>query len=298
MLQQVVSPSNPSPNNLENEIICMNIAQLIIKGFNKIPKEKVRSVFPFLHFFVSATMISLGLIIKQPLFKVNGNATFQAARMLKTYCHKTWISCGMTRTVHRLNHIAARVLDDRKHPGQLLSQQQHPPDTGGYGSMQSPHTPNLTIPVSSMKISAADTHDYDNCLRDRLAPSTQDYAQDRSLGDLTRGLNCDTTNPEYQYPRQPKDWTPAIGNVFMGDFDFEEKNVSNLGQSILSQLWPQKNELVFPVPAELDETSSIMPSEEQLSAAIQQDVQDTREISSVENGWLQSLFWDSIGSYS
>lgn len=297
MLRQVVSPSSHGPNDLENEIICMNIAQLIIKDFNRIPKEKVHSMFPFLHFFVSATMISLGLIIKEPLFKVNGNATLHAARMLRTYCHQTWISGRIARTVHRLNHIAARVLGDRKHPGQSFSQQQDPPDTGGYDSMQSSSIRDLTIPISSMKMSAADTQDYDNCLRDRPTSSTQGYMQDRSLGGLTRGMNCDTTHHEYQYLRQPDKWTPAIGDV-LGDFYFEETNVSNLGRSIPSQLWPQQNELVSPIPAELDEASSVVPSEEQSSAAIQQDAQNTREISGVENDWLQSLLWDFIGSYS
>lgn len=91
----------------------MHIAQNMIQGLSKIPKERVRSTSPFLHYFVSATMISLGLVIKEPSFKAAyGNSILQAARMLRAYCRQTWMSGRMARTIYRLNQMATRALNE------------------------------------------------------------------------------------------------------------------------------------------------------------------------------------------
>ena len=134
ILQQALSHSNPVTDSLENDITCMQLAHNIIQGFNKIPKERARSIFPFLYYFVTATMISLGLIIKEPSFKATyGNETIQAAKLLRRYCRETWISGRMARTVHRLNRLAAHILNDNGIPGESFPGKLHPTFSGRGG---------------------------------------------------------------------------------------------------------------------------------------------------------------------
>ncbi|KAJ5110251.1 hypothetical protein N7532_002896 [Penicillium argentinense] len=99
------------PDIIENEVICMRLAQQIIDDFSNVPEEHPKYTFPFLHYLTSATIIALGLIIKQPSFRANyDKRTLAAARSLRNHCRKTWMSGEMVRAVWKLNQMADAIL--------------------------------------------------------------------------------------------------------------------------------------------------------------------------------------------
>ncbi|KAJ5734951.1 uncharacterized protein N7483_000076 [Penicillium malachiteum] len=107
MLQKVWSPDQPAPEAIKNEVICMRLAQSIFSDFNSMPEQHPKHTFPFLHYITNATIIALGLIIRQPSFKSEyGELTLRAARSLWEHCRKTWVSGKMVRTVWKLNQMA------------------------------------------------------------------------------------------------------------------------------------------------------------------------------------------------
>lgn len=99
------------PEAIENEVICMRLAQRILDDFSRVPEEHPKYTFPFLHYLTGATIIALGLIIKQPSFKrTYGALTLEAAQSLKEHCRKTWVSRRMIQTVWKLNQMADATL--------------------------------------------------------------------------------------------------------------------------------------------------------------------------------------------
>lgn len=79
--------------------------------------ENTISAYPFLHSLVAATLVSLGIIIKEPSFRDDyGEITLHAAKSLERYCHRTWVSGRMLREICRLNQIASRVLCSNESP--------------------------------------------------------------------------------------------------------------------------------------------------------------------------------------
>ncbi|KAJ5919298.1 hypothetical protein N7466_010241 [Penicillium verhagenii] len=121
MLKRAWSPNQPLPEAIENEVICMRVAQSIFDDFNSMPEQHPKYTFPFLHYLTNATIIALALIIKQPSFKRNyGQLTLKAARSLWEHCRKTWVSGRMAQSVWRLNQMADATLkpaDDRPQIG-------------------------------------------------------------------------------------------------------------------------------------------------------------------------------------
>ncbi|KAJ5638151.1 hypothetical protein N7490_008030 [Penicillium lividum] len=120
MLQNTVALNQPVPEAVENEVICMRIAQSIFDDFNRMPEQHPKYTFPFLHYLTNATIIALGLIIRQPSFKqAYGELTMKAAGSLLEHCRKTWVSGKMTRTVWKLNQMADATLS---RPGDRLQE--------------------------------------------------------------------------------------------------------------------------------------------------------------------------------
>ncbi|KAJ6003205.1 hypothetical protein N7451_005752, partial [Penicillium sp. IBT 35674x] len=118
MLQKSWKPNQPIPEAIENEVVCMRVAQSIFDDFNGMPEQHPKYTFPFLHYVTNATIIALGLIIKQPSFKrAYGKLTLKATRSLWDHCRKTWVSGKMARTVWKLNQMADATLS---HPSEWL----------------------------------------------------------------------------------------------------------------------------------------------------------------------------------
>ncbi|CAI7630251.1 unnamed protein product [Penicillium pancosmium] len=109
MLQRLMPIDEPEL--IQNEVTCMRLAQRIIDDFKKVPEEHPKYTFPFLHYLTSATIIALGLIIKQPSFKgAYGDLTLEATVSLREHCRKTWMSGKMIRTVGKLKQMADAIL--------------------------------------------------------------------------------------------------------------------------------------------------------------------------------------------
>lgn len=100
-----------APEAIENEVICMRLVRSVIDDFSNVPEEHPKYTFPFLHYLTNATIIALGLIIKQPSFKcAYGGLTLETARSLRDHCRKTWVSEKMAQTVWKLNQMADATL--------------------------------------------------------------------------------------------------------------------------------------------------------------------------------------------
>lgn len=120
MLQKSWTPNQPVPEAIENEVNCMRVTQSIFDDFNSMPEQHPKYTFPFLHYLTNATIIALGLIIKQSSFKRDyGQLTLKAARSLWDHCRKTWVSGKMARTVWKLNQMADATLS---HPSERLQE--------------------------------------------------------------------------------------------------------------------------------------------------------------------------------
>ncbi|KAJ5600184.1 hypothetical protein N7450_001251 [Penicillium hetheringtonii] len=119
------------PEAVENEVICMRIAQRIIVDFRNVPEKHPKYTFPFLHYLTNATIIALGLIIKQSAFRdTYGAVTMEAAKALKEHCRKTWTSSKLLRAVWRLNEMAEATLStydkSSDDPGVLMNKSHFP----------------------------------------------------------------------------------------------------------------------------------------------------------------------------
>ncbi|KAJ5663072.1 hypothetical protein N7507_003803, partial [Penicillium longicatenatum] len=147
MLQRSCTPNQPVPEAIENEVICMRVAQSIFDDFNSMPEQHPKYTFPFLHYLTNATIIALGLIIKQPSFKrAYGQLTLKAARSLWDHCRKTWVSGRMARTVWRLNKMADATIS---HPRERLQDRTrgvlcHNKDQSIMNGLS--HSPSPTVP--------------------------------------------------------------------------------------------------------------------------------------------------------
>ena len=287
MLQQAAFCLGSAPDNVENEVTCMHVAHSIIQGFERIPKERARSIFPFLHYFVTATMISLGLIIKKVSFKAAyGDTTLQAARKLKAYCHETWISGRMVRAIYRLNQMAVHVLENNDRAS--YSRRNH-----GQGN----DPVDLTDARPGLNNESASA----------LPPQNPEGP---SLDYLNGALGFPGTNQS-----RHDIWPQGFPNVVMTDFDFEETVANNTGLSYISNerapcdssnfLLPQ---MTTPAMSASDiemerlhgTPSAILPDQRPtlLPSGTQNDASIIGEASESELDWLHSLFCNSVGSYS
>ncbi|KAJ6122215.1 hypothetical protein N7512_004680 [Penicillium capsulatum] len=119
MLHKTWCSEMPVPEAIENEVICMRLARRILDDFRQVPEEHPKYTFPFLHYLTNATIIALGLIIKQPSFRrTYGALTLNAAQSLKEHCRKTWVSRKMIQTVWKLNEMAEAILESRERPSE------------------------------------------------------------------------------------------------------------------------------------------------------------------------------------
>ncbi|KAL4920528.1 fungal-specific transcription factor domain-containing protein [Aspergillus aurantiobrunneus] len=98
-------------DSVENEFTCMKLTRSIFDQFNEIPGHHPKFHFPFYHYLARTTMISLGLIIKEPSFRqAYGTRTLQMSRDIKLLCRRTWVSGKFVRSVLTLNRMAETVL--------------------------------------------------------------------------------------------------------------------------------------------------------------------------------------------
>lgn len=299
MLQRAISPPSPIPDSPENEVTCMHIAQNMIQGLTKFPKERIRSTFTFLHYFVLATMISLGLIIKEPSFKAAyGSATLQAARVLRTYCRQTWISGRMVRSIYRLNQMATRVMSDgSSRPASREVGEARKSALTNRPSKQSYFASDMNLQQNTSFLS-------ENALDNRQIPQANDNTQAQQIGIPNSSVDYYSTNTGLHDLAAFEDiWNPEPTNIVMGDFDFEETTASNLNPAFpsngygINPAWTQTTTFAAPDVENARSLGAQSAITSDTSVKMSQNVQATGE-SGMEIDWLQSLFWDSIGSNS
>ncbi|KAL3474865.1 fungal-specific transcription factor domain-containing protein [Aspergillus californicus] len=121
--------SNPRQPAQENDIICIKLTSSIISEFNQAVEDTGASfafTFPFLHYLISAAIISLGLILKEPVLKTTyGPTPLRAVELLEAFCRKTWVSGKLIRIVSRLREIARKVLGDPGHDSIKIHERSH-----------------------------------------------------------------------------------------------------------------------------------------------------------------------------
>lgn len=134
-----------APEVVENEVVCMRLAQSTIQDFRNVPEDHPKYTFPFLHYLTSAIITALGLIIKQSRFKTPyGGLTLEATRSLKNHSRKTWVSGKMARAVWKLNQMAEAILNTGPRQDEHSNQNQPRPQV-----IQSPHSPHRLSPKSA-----------------------------------------------------------------------------------------------------------------------------------------------------
>lgn len=183
MLRKPRCNSNSLPEAIENEVICMRLAQRIIDDFRNVPEEHPKYTFPFLHYLTSATIIALGLIIRQPSFRSSyGALTLRAAKSLQQHCRKTWMSGKMIQTVWRLNQMADAILSPVDPPPGRASR-------GGSG-VSAPLSTTGSVQTYGKGLSTQDLMANPNLQPPGFSPVTSMEAQGQylQLGPAARGL--------------------------------------------------------------------------------------------------------------
>ncbi|KAJ6027919.1 uncharacterized protein N7446_003480 [Penicillium canescens] len=216
-----------SPEATENEVICMRLVQGISDDFKNVPEDHhPKYTFPFLHYLTSATIIALGLIMKQHSFRhTYGKMTLETARSLKKHCHRTWVSGKMARAVWKLNQMAEATLSPK---------------------FCSPEDQNSNQKTSSLQASSQSHRSLgmDEHLQDHPIPSEQTLLKTVPRADMTISTSH-RRNSRFEsdcqlLPGQPQcsnhaDWHSKItkspdlekDEMMTNDFDFEQ------GQKVL-----------------------------------------------------------------
>ncbi|RAH84959.1 hypothetical protein BO86DRAFT_355679 [Aspergillus japonicus CBS 114.51] len=128
MLQEATSSPAAILTRLDNEQICAQIADDVIQECIEIPEEQTVSTYPFFHYLLSAAIISIGLIIKQPSYKdAFGDITVKAIQVLEAYPRRTWVSGKLIRNVSKLGHIVRRVMARGARSSPVVTDRHDPP---------------------------------------------------------------------------------------------------------------------------------------------------------------------------
>lgn len=90
---------------------CAQLAAAVIRVYEKIPQNRARQSFAFIHPMTSATMILHSLVSLHPGLRDSYEAVLRTGvDALVGYCQSTWVSGKMIRTTFRLNALAQRTL--------------------------------------------------------------------------------------------------------------------------------------------------------------------------------------------
>jgi hypothetical protein len=201
----------------------------IIQEYKQVPQESTASAFPFLHSLVGATVIALGLMIREPSFRATyGDLTLHAAVSLENYCLKTWVSGKMIRTIRRLNQITSSVLSSPRstsldrHPYRSTSTTQNPDPNS-----RSTNWPTYPLTTHASQRSPAATDGYN--------PTSLPTSNNTQSLCSTNLLCPPNSIASLINPRQtPEGWTVTPTNLVTADFDFEQTLTGDLipgGQS-------------------------------------------------------------------
>lgn len=98
-------------NNFENETKCADLANSTLELFSHIFEPYRMCTYPFLQYLLGSASIVLGLIIKEPTFRMKyGRSVIRAAQMINVFCKRTWVSGKSARSIARFNQIVYKIL--------------------------------------------------------------------------------------------------------------------------------------------------------------------------------------------
>lgn len=219
---------------LNNEITCIQIGCQVIQEFKQVVDEKTASAYPFLHTVVGCTVVSLGLILKEPSFKDDyGEITLQAAIALERYCHRTWVSGRMLRTICRLNQMALRVLSPS---ATRVTRDQSTNDISDRNSL-APYLPGQTLQAN------------EQCQKTPRLSLVTPGSHHRSASPADPHTNImasamNSTNPASSILPAATPNTPD--NLVMTDFDFEQSFINDIIPATYSHGYPDSPSEVYP----------------------------------------------------
>ncbi|KAE8372012.1 fungal-specific transcription factor domain-containing protein [Aspergillus bertholletiae] len=224
ILQQRASPQESITDTLETEVTCIRIASNIIHEFRKIP-QYAASAYPFIHSLVGATVIALGLIIREPSFKAKyGSITLHAASSLESYCRTTWVSGKMIRTIRRLNQITSSVLSDPRNKAPSRPVLRTPSHNQNTNAIAAPQTAAWTLPTTLP-------------LQNHASQSSAVPGSYIPISALTnQNTNSLGKSPVHDSHSMapsaahlvPEGWTVTPMNLVTTDFDFEQNLTTDL----------------------------------------------------------------------
>ncbi|KAL2833075.1 fungal-specific transcription factor domain-containing protein [Aspergillus pseudoustus] len=97
----------------EDESLTLHLTSRIIKHSMNLPAEQTVFTFPFFHDLLRAVIITLGLLVKGPSLREQcQELVVHGLRLLESFCHKTWASGKLVRTVARLGRIVSRLFGE------------------------------------------------------------------------------------------------------------------------------------------------------------------------------------------
>lgn len=199
MLQESLIQDFPTPETIQNQVTCMRVAQDIIDEFGNMPKEHPKYTFPFLHYLTNATIIALGLIMKQPTLRSSyGTMTLQATRSLVYHCRKTWVSRKMIRTVRKLNKMADAILD-RNGPVNGMANSNRARQTSPFGPQYRQQVPPVLEPTEP-SFHTVDRNGADTSANDRVILNSGRVSQRRAY---SRDINKHET--AFEQPMSPSE---------------------------------------------------------------------------------------------
>ncbi|KAJ6020413.1 hypothetical protein N7540_005917 [Penicillium herquei] len=294
MLQKAWAPDQPAPEAIKNEVICMRLAQSIFSDFNSMPEQHPKHTFPFLHYITNATIIALGLIIRQPSFKSEyGELTLRAARSLWEHCRKTWVSGKMVRTVWKLNQMADATINS---PGDGLRDSMGSQNRNLEGFATRQPLPLSTSDSGSISATVASVENRsDRDVLSRIDTSRGDYQASHSMNGIAsqrRPPSSAITDPTYsEYPLEQNGHVQNTTNMSIVDRgpDLDEDRRENVSFRPNSR----QMEAVAPVMARPHDASSDThrADNEPLEDL---DMSFTGEMINGGMEWLQSLFVNGL----
>lgn len=210
-------------DSVDNELKCIKLARSIFDQFCEIPDQYPKFEFPFPHYLARTTMISLGLLIKEPTFRqAYGARTLQMSRDIKSICRKTWVSGKFAKSAVALNMMAEAVLGPQSEVSlaqtesaaisAVSSSQGLDSNTAGSNEGNRFHPIDINIPAADQDISASSAHKR-SAVRD-INPLSESLA-------LASCPPSSSATTESQALANMTSLPPTLADLTAQDFDFE-----------------------------------------------------------------------------
>ncbi|KAL4816901.1 fungal-specific transcription factor domain-containing protein [Aspergillus spinulosporus] len=241
MLNHTLSGPPSDLDSVDNELKCIRLARSIFDQFCEIPDQYPKFEFPFPHYLARTTMISLGLIIKEPTFRqAYGARTLQMSRDIKSICRKTWVSGKFARSAVALNRMAEAVLGPQS---EASLAQTEPADISAVSSSQGFdsiiagsnsgnrfHPININLSAADVGISASSAHKLsssDDAVNETEDLQLSERSAVRDINTPSEILPPASCRPPLSAITDPQDLAnmtslpSTLSDLMTQDFDFE-----------------------------------------------------------------------------